>query len=231
MLEDSIPEQLSSRKPFATELPSETPTGTSPALLLISRIVSIVFTPFMAPLFTFVILFFFTYLHVFPLSYKLYILSLVSAYTVFIPMLTIYAYQKLTGGGIRALKLRHKRFAPYLFTILSYIVCLITMYRMSLQRFMIGIILSTLICMILCTLTNLKWKISTHTASSGMMVGFLLSFGLYFYFNPILWLCGFILLSGLLGTARIVLRHHTLLEVSLGFFVGLFCGIIGFLFL
>ncbi len=185
----------------------------------------------MVPLSTFFILFFFSYLRVFPLSYKLYVLGIVYGYTVLMPMLAIYIYQKLIGEGIKALKIRHKRFVPYLFTIISYVACLITMYRISLQRFMIGIILSTLICMLLCTIINVRWKISTHTASSGMMVGFLLSFGLYFHFNPIWWLCGFSLLSGLLGTARIVLKHHTLGEVGLGFFVGLFCGIIGFLFL
>ena len=86
-------------------------------------------------------------------------------------------------------------------------------------------------CMILCTLINFKWKISTHVASSGMMVGGLLSYSFIFNFNPVWWLCFFILLSGMLGTARIIVKQHTLLEVLAGFIIGLFCGVIGILFI
>ena len=68
-------------------------------------------------------------------------------------------------------------------------------------------------------------------ASSGMMVGGLLSYSFIFQFNPVEWLCCFILLSGMLGSARIIVRQHTLNEVGGGFFVGLFCGIIGILFI
>ena len=68
-------------------------------------------------------------------------------------------------------------------------------------------------------------------SSSGMMVGGLLSYSLIFNFNPVSWLCFFILLSGMLGTARIIVKQHTLLEVLAGFIVGLFCGVIGILFI
>ena len=85
--------------------------------------------------------------------------------------------------------------------------------------------------MIFGLLINFKWKISTHVASSGMMVGGLLSYSFIFNFNPVWWLCFFILLSGMLGTARIIVKQHTLLEVLAGFIVGLFCGVIGILFI
>jgi membrane-associated phospholipid phosphatase len=45
------------------------------------------------------------------------------------------------------------------------------------------------------------------------------------------WLCFFILLAGMLGSARIIVKQHTLNEVTGGFFVGLFCGITGILFI
>jgi membrane-associated phospholipid phosphatase len=135
------------------------------------------------------------------------------------------------GWGIHELGHREKRFVPYALTIISYVTCLITMYKIHLPRYMSGIIVAALICMILCTLINFKWKISTHVASSGMMVGGLLSYSFIFNFNPVWWLCFFILLSGMLGTARIIVKQHTLLEVLAGFIVGLFCGVIGILFI
>ena len=148
-----------------------------------------------------------------------------------VPMLAIYLFQKINGWGIHELGHREKRFVPYALTIISYVTCLITMYKIHLPRYMSGIIVAALICMILCTLINFKWKISTHVASSGMMVGGLLSYSFIFNFNPVWWLCFFILLSGMLGTARIIVKQHTLLEVLAGFIVGLFCGVIGILFI
>ncbi len=201
------------------------------SLIVMSRIVSAIFTPFMVPLVAFFLLFFFTYLKIMPLQYKLIILGMIYCFTVLMPMFSIFIFQKINGLGIKGLSIRKNRFVPYALTILSYVACLITMYRMHLPRYLSGIIVATLICMILCSIINFKWKISTHVASSGMMVGGLLSYSFIFSFNPIWWLSFFIILTGLLGTARMILGQHTLIEVIVGFVVGFFCGIIGILFI
>ena len=144
-----------------------------------SRIISGIFTPFMIPFVAFFLLFFFTYLRIMPIQYKLIVLGIVYCFTILMPMLAIYLFQKINGWGIHELGHREKRFVPYALTIISYVTCLITMYKIHLPRYMSGIIVAALICMILCTLINFKWKISTHVASSGMMVGGLLSCLLY----------------------------------------------------
>lgn len=225
MEETNIPDQLTYHEP------SHGGSGQKDSLYTASRIISAVFTPFMVPFVAFLLLFLFTYLRILPMQYKLTILVLVYSFTILMPMLGIYLFQKINGWGIRELGERNKRFIPYGLTILSYMGCLLTMYRIHLPRYMSGIIAATLICMIICTLVNFKWKISTHMASSGMMVGGLLSYSFIFNFNPITSLCIFILLSGMLGSARIIVRQHTLNEVAGGFLVGLFCGIIGILFI
>lgn len=200
-------------------------------LYMAARIISAIFSPFWTPFIGFVLLFFFTYLSIMPMPYKVTVLSLVFCFTVLLPIIGIFCYQKINGWGIKELGERKKRFIPYLFTIMSYVGGLLTMYRIHFPRYMSGILLAALICMLLCTLINTRWKISTHTASIGMMVGGLLSYSFLFQFNPIGALYIFILLSGLLGSARIIVRQHTLNEVVGGFFIGLFCGIIGILFI
>lgn len=205
--------------------------GKSDPLEIGSRIISGIFTPFMVPFLAFFLLFFFTYLRIMPLQYKLVVLGIMYCFTILMPMLAIYLFQKINGWGIHELGHREKRFVPYALTIVSYVACLLTMYKIHLPRYMSGIIVATLICMVICIVINFKWKISTHVASSGMMVGGLLSYSLIFNFNPVSWLCFFILLSGMLGTARIIVKQHTLLEVLAGFIVGLFCGVIGILFI
>ena len=63
-------------------------------------------------------------------------------------------------------------------------------------------------------------------AGMGGIVGGLLSFSSLFGYNPVWWLCIFILIAGVLGSARIILRHHTLGEVLCGFAVGFACAIL-----
>lgn len=209
------------------------PTGTPRKTLLekCAQILSGTFTPFMIPTLTFLLLFFCTYLYILPTVYKLVVLGLVFCFTALMPMVVIYLFQKANGWSIKELRHRKKRFIPYMLTILSYVTCLITMYRMHLPHYMSGIILATLMCMIICTLFNIRWKISTHIAGSGILVGGLIAFGLLFHFNPVWYLCGAIMLAGMLGTARIILRQHSLFEVFAGFVVGMFCGVIGILFI
>ena len=114
---------------------------------------------------------------------------------------------------------------------MSYITCLITMHKMHFPYYFSGIIVAALLCMFICTLLNFRWRVSIHLAGCGMFIGGLLAYSLLFYFNPVWWLSGFILLSGIQGTARISYHQHTLLEVNVGFMVGMFCGIIGILFI
>lgn len=226
MEETSIPDELTYHEPAPRH------TGEPrDALFMTARIVSLIFTPFMVPFVAFCLLFFFTYLNIMPLQYKLTILGLVYCFTILLPMLGIYLFQKINGWTLHELGHREKRFIPYGMTILSYMACLLTMYRIHLPRYMSGIIVATLICMVICTVINTRWKISTHMASSGMMVGGLLSYSFIFQFNPVEWLCFFILLASMLGSARIIVKQHTLNEVTGRFFVGLFCGITGILFI
>lgn len=200
-------------------------------LFLASRIISAVCTPFMVPFLAFFLLLFFTYLNMMPLAYKLVVLGVVYCFTILLPMLGIYLFQKLNGWTLHELGVREKRIVPYLMTIISYAACLVTLYKIHLPRYMSGIVTAALICMVICAAVNFRWKISTHMASCGMMVGGLLSYSFIFRFNPVGWLCFFILLAGLLGSARIIVRQHTLNEVGGGFLVGLFCGVIGILFI
>ena len=59
-----------------------------------------------------------------------------------------------------------------------------------------------------------------------LVIGGLVSFSALFGYNPVGWLCLFILIAGILGSARIVLGHHTLGEVLSGFAVGLICALL-----
>ena len=213
------------------EIVTYTEQNSKPVMERAAKILSFLTTPFISPTIAFLLLFFCTYIRILPITYKVIVLSIVFVFTFLLPMFVILLFQKVNGWGTHELGERKKRFIPYLLTIMSYATGFITMNRIHLPRYMTGIIAASLICMILCTIINFKWKISTHVASTGMFVGGLLSYSLIFNFNPINALCIFILLAGMVGTARVIVKQHTLPEVFTGFVVGFLCGIVGILFI
>lgn len=195
-------------------------------LIRTAKVVSAVFTPFSIPFLAFLILFIFSYLRIMPLQYKLIVLGVVYCFTILIPTLTIFLFRKINGLGPEELVERKRRYIPFMLTITSYVFCLLMMHRLNIPWYMTGIILSALVMMIICVIVNLKWKLSEHMAGAGAVIGGLVAFSALFGYNPVWWLCLFILVAGVLGTARIILRHHTLGEVMGGFAVGLVCSLL-----
>ncbi|WP_455072680.1 phosphatase PAP2 family protein, partial [Prevotella melaninogenica] len=47
-----------------------------------------------------------------------------------------------------------------------------------------------------------------------------------FNFNPMWWLCLTLIVSGFVGSSRMILRQHSLEQVASGFFLGIICSFI-----
>ncbi len=188
-----------------------------------ARIISGIFTPFSIPFLAFLALFLFSYLRIMPLQYKLIVLAIVYSFTILLPTITIFLFRKINGFDIQEMSQRKRRYIPFLLTILSYVFCLMMMHRLNIPWYMTGIILAALLVQIICVVVNLKWKLSEHMAGMGSIVSGMISFSALFGYNPVWWLCGVILIAGVLGTARIILGHHSLGEVLFGFAVGFIC--------
>ncbi|MBR6433640.1 MAG: hypothetical protein IKS70_04445 [Bacteroides sp.] len=195
-------------------------------LIRTAKVISAVFTPFSIPFTAFLTLFVFSYLRIMPLQYKLIVLGVVYCFTILMPTLTIFIFRKINGLSPDDLTDRKKRYVPFILTITPYTFCLLMMHRLNIPWYMIGIILAALVTMVVCVLANLKWKLSEHMAGAGTVVGGLVAFSALFGYNPVWWLCLFILVAGLLGTSRIILQHHTPGEVMGGFAVGLVCSLL-----
>ena len=118
---------------------------------------------------------------------------------------------------------REHRHMPYLVTLLSYGACLVIMTKMNTAMFFRGVVMSALICQIVCVIINAWWKVSTHMVGMGGLVGALNAFSILFFYNPVWPFCALLLLSGALGTSRIILRQHSLAQVLVGFGIGYLC--------
>ena len=182
------------------------------------------FSPFYFSVIAFVALFLFSYLNLLPLEYKLIIVAIVYVFTVLLPRLAIFLYRRLNGWTRRQLGHKEKRLVPYILSILCYAALLYLMERMHLPRFTMSIIAGALSIQVICSVVNSWIKVSTHSAAAGGVIGALMGFAHIFLFDPTGWLCVSIILAGAVGSARLILRQHTLTEIGLGTLIGIICG-------
>ena len=192
---------------------------------------SLLFTPFYLPFVGLAALFSFSYLSIFPWSYKLQVLTMVYLFTILMPTVMIHLYRRYQGWNLIELGHRERRMVPYVISILCYFTCVYLMSRLHMPHFMGAIVVAALLVQIVCALVNVWWKISTHTAAIGGMAGALFAFAEYLGFNPVWWLCLVFIVAGMVGTSRMILRQHTLAQVVCGFLVGFLCAAVAILFL
>ncbi|MGI6232257.1 MAG: hypothetical protein ACOYJF_05325 [Prevotella sp.] len=190
-------------------------------IILAARIISMVFTPFYLPIVGLLALFLFTYMSILPWSYKLWVLLLAYLFTVLLPTLLIHLYRRYQGWSRLEIATKERRMIPYIIAILCYFLCYYIMSLQRLPQFMADILMVALMIQMVCAVINVWWKISTHTAAIGGVEGALMAFAFLFDFNPLWWFCITLIVAGMVGSARMILRQHTLSQVLVGFFVGL----------
>ena len=193
-------------------------------MILAARIISMIFTPFYLPLVSLVALFIFSYMSRLPLFYQLKVVILVYLFTVFLPSILIHLYRRYQGWTTFQMGRKERRMVPYIIAIMCYFTCSYLMTVMRIPQFMANIVVTALAIQVVCAIVNIWWKICIHMAGIGGMAGALLAISLVFQFNPLWWLSVIILVAGLIGTARMILRQHSLRQIVGGFVVGAVCG-------
>lgn len=193
-------------------------------IILTAQVISMMFSPFHMPVLAFILLIFFSYMNMMHTVDKVLLVFVVYVFTIALPRLSIFVFRKLNGWSRHHLGRRANRFVPYTLSIGCYACLLYLMWALHWPHFTLGIIIAALLIQISCALLNNILKVSTHAAASGGVIGALAAFSLLFSFNPLPWLCVAIVTSGLVGSARLVLRQHQLPDVIMGTVVGVLCG-------
>ena len=195
-------------------------------IIFTARLMSMIFTPFYLPIVGLIALFIFSYMSLLPMMYKLVMLAMVYLLTVVAPSLLIHLYRLCQGWTSHELGRKERRLVPYIISIVCYFACFFWMEYRNTPRVISIIVVVALTIQMVCALINIWWKISTHTAAIGGVAGGLVSYSIAFSFNPLWWLCFVLILAGAVGTARMILRQHSLSQVVTGFLVGVACAIL-----
>ena len=207
-------------------------------IIFAAKALSVIFTPFYLPLVGLAVLLTMTYLSLLPWVYKLFLVVTFWVFTIALPSLLIRLYRRYQGWPPFMVASKERRVIPYVISIVSYLLCYYIMAYVHVPHFMGSILMAALVIQVVCAIVNLFIKVSTHRAEigggaggvmGGGVTGALLAFSVIFSFNPVWWLCVVFILAGLVGTSRMLLRQHSLHEITLGFLVGVACAFVSVL--
>jgi len=184
--------------------------------------ISFVFHPIIMPLLG--VIFYFTKSPRFipPEVMEAKIISL-SILTIVLPILLYYLLKTIGKTESIYLKTTKERIIPLS---LNTIICLLIIVRvlpdnqiLELYYFFIGILISTVVCLILALL---KFKASIHMIAIAGVFMFAIGISLHFGKNLNGSLALFALIAGAIATSRLHLNAHTNVELLFGFCIGLF---------
>ena len=190
---------------------------------LISRILSLIFSPLIVPFYCLTVVFFITPLYTLPLNNRLIAILIIFIMTFAFPIVTIWGLKYLKIIKDFGLNDRKERFIPYALEILWALITLWCLYRMHAPSWMLLFITGGIIAILINLSINFFWKISGHLAAMGSataLMAYLYITGLNIS-NGLVWLCCTIILSGIIGSARGILYRHTIGQIGAGYLNGL----------
>lgn len=156
---------------------------------------------------------------------KLFLLSAVIVFSVFLPLLNMILLRKL--GYIKTLhaKQSKERLMPYLSTITLYVGLIYILQGLAIPYFYKQIILVSAIVILIDFIINFFTKISAHASGIGGCLGVIYFYQFVSTAGDIKPICFCLVIAGLIGFARLYLHEHTPKQVYSGFLVGLLASL------
>ncbi len=191
----------------------------------IARIISAIFSPLLIPTYAMTLVLTKSILFIVSSGSKLGVIATTFAVTCVIPIIVIGILLKTKVVSDSGLNKREERPIPYGVTAVCYFV--LAWYLDSihsplwLSMFIVGAGLATVISAIV----NRWWKISAHGAAMGGLTALIFCL-MYYQLNITgmsLLFCSSIIATGLVGTCRLILERHTLMQVLAGIANGIVC--------
>lgn len=186
-----------------------------------AQIISTVFQPLLMPIYSVALLFIYTR---FRFAYAHNFVGITVPAILFsflIPGILIYITYRLKLISDLSLKVRKERFIPYTITLVSYSFMIFYYYRLGMPSWFLMLMIASIIVMVLAIFITVWWKISAHMFGVGGLIGGVIGVSYFVeHVNPYHLTIGLLLIAGLVGTSRLILRRHTPNQVYAGFLLG-----------
>ncbi len=197
----------------------------------IARFISVVLHPLLIPTYTFVILFSLNnyFSLIIPYQIKYLIVGVIFITTFLIPVSFVMIMLRRKMIGSLNMESRDERIAPLIVTAVFISLSWYMISQLNISGIFRLFLLGSGITVIVTILINIKEKISLHMVAMGGMLGAFTGTSIRFDVDMIFIISVIILLSGIVGFARLAVNAHTQSEVYKGFFTGLIIMLIVFL--
>ncbi|WP_319271957.1 phosphatase PAP2 family protein [uncultured Draconibacterium sp.] len=186
----------------------------------VARIISIIFHPVLIPTIgMFLLLHSGFYFELLLWEAKRFVLLVVFFTTCILPLLSVAILSLNPRFNVNMPNSRD-RLVPLLSTSVFYYLGFILLRKVqAVPEFKLFMLASVLVIVAL-LVVSLKWKISNHMAAIGGLSGTLFALSFRNGVNPVYSVLIVVLLSGLIGTARLILGKHDLKQLIAGYGLG-----------
>lgn len=198
------------------------PSVTEAFLKRFSTLLSWVLVPLMMPVYGMMLVFSESLLSYTSFHTKVVFTLIVFAINVVLPMLLVLVLKKIGVVQDVGLNNRKERSIPYIITIIALLGTAVYVHYKGAPTWLTMFFVGGALAGVINFIVNFRWKISAHAAGIAGVVAMLLIIlkegvpqpGCY------VWFIVMIILSGLLGSARVLLGRHTPMQVLCGYAVG-----------
>ena len=150
---------------------------------------------------------------------------MVMGITCVLPMIVIGVMHHFGFITNKRLTMRRERIIPYVFAVLCYAGATAYLYNVHAPTWFILFMAGATLAVTIALIVTVWWKISAHMTGMGGLTALVYQvhvqgLSAFDFFGL---LCATLLLSGVVGSARMVLKRHDVLQVVAGFLNGYIC--------
>lgn len=156
-----------------------------------------------------------------PYENKWRITILVFAFSFVLPIINIFILYKLKRIPSFVLSNQNDRTYPYVLTALFYFGLFYLLSDINIWPSIKFFIIGAGLAIALTAIINLKYKISAHMVGLGGLLGVLIAVSNIIRFDMTVYYIVVILIAGIVGSARLVLKEHQPSQIYSGFILGL----------
>lgn len=154
---------------------------------------------------------------------KFALFSIIVINTLLLPVIISYILVK--RGWIKSLEMqkREERMMPFINNLILILISAFMIYKLKLPRVFFLLTLGAAAAVTVAVIVNIKWKISIHMIGIGGLIGTFFGLSAFLLVDLRMIIIIFLLIAGLLGTARLTLGAHRPSQIYVGFLAGFLC--------
>lgn len=197
----------------------------SKGLTITAKTLSTIFSPLFIPTYGIALALLTTTLYYVETPVKWRVILTVLGITAMLPLIAIAFLYKRGLVSDASLNNRRERPVPYAVALLCYIGAIAYLWSVHSPLWLVMFLVGGAAALLLVFVINFFWKISAHGAGMGGLVGMLIAIiaGSLNVWPVVGITMVAIVLCGMVGSSRLILERHTLLQVGAGVALG-FCG-------